>query len=125
MLLEYECALIQNAIYGTPVLPVFLGEAEVDENGDKGYSRFNRAAAAALSLPNSPHSRKANAQSTIDNLSRTISAENKGFLNSISKTLEKVYELQGCHVVRRGEDQSELDNMVTILMKILQRRSAV
>jgi len=120
VLIEYECALIENQVNGTPVLPVFLGEVDETSESQK-YAPFHFAEATALELPDTPHQRNSDAQSEIDTISHSLLPEKKKFLDSISKTIQKIFKLQGYFLPLRGDDQDEIDKMVNTLMQILEK----
>jgi hypothetical protein len=115
VLVEYECALLQNALHGTPVFPVFVAEATAEGK----FERFDSKKAKA-SLPDAPHLRGDDAQAMVNSLSQQLPADKKMFLQSIAKTLSKIFKLQGNHLVKRGEDKTEVDNIINTAMAVLE-----
>lgn len=65
-MIRYEFAIIQNKLYGIPVIPLFLGEIE-EENQKPKHVPFSRAKAKSI-LPNKPHARGAAVQADLDRL---------------------------------------------------------
>jgi len=100
LLVEYECALLQNKLRGIPVFPIFLS--------DVNYLQF----------PNIPHARGNKVQREIDNLSSSLPSEEIEFLETVSKTMDEISKLRGHSLFSRAEDKAELDRMVALLMRV-------
>lgn len=62
---RYECALIQNKLKKVPVVPVFIADMEISQQGTK-FTPCNRG--ANITFPDVPHARNPSAQHAIDDL---------------------------------------------------------
>eukprot|EP00026_Physarum_polycephalum_P003518 Phypoly_transcript_03531.p1 GENE.Phypoly_transcript_03531~~Phypoly_transcript_03531.p1 ORF type:complete len:802 (+),score=106.01 Phypoly_transcript_03531:131-2407(+) len=115
VLVEYECALLHYRKCGTPVLPVFV--ADVDQNGNFVEFNFGRN----TPLPDAPHARKTRANEMITQLSDSLPTTQTEFLNSVSKTMDEIFHMQGIFMKRRGEDQDEMKALIQRIVAVLEK----
>jgi len=119
VLVEYECALLLNAISNVPVFPVVLSEIKLGGMGKKEFAKFDFASVS--SLPDVPHVRGSTAQKAIDELSKSLAPDRTEFLKSVSKTVAEITKLKGYQLTSRAEDAKEVDAMISVLMKYLHK----
>lgn len=70
---RYECAILQNKLKGTPVIPLLVAEAEKNNNSDNNNSEFifkpfNFNDLHPSLFPSAPHSRGRDVQKIIDDM---------------------------------------------------------
>jgi len=105
VLVEYECALLQNRKHGTPVIPVFVAEKD-PLSGDFIQLDFGKA---MRTLPDAPHSRKSRASDMIKDLSDSIPPRKLEFLQSVKTTIDDIFHMQGVFMSKRGADLDDLN----------------
>jgi hypothetical protein len=79
----YECALLQNRKYGTPVIPVFV--AEKDQIGNLVEFDFGKA---VRTLPDVPHARKSRASNMTTQLRYLTRKEGRKCEREVGEKLE-------------------------------------
>jgi hypothetical protein len=65
---RYECAILQNKLKGTPVVPLFVAGAEKDANGNIVFKPFDFQEMDPASFPHTPHARGSDVQFTVDTM---------------------------------------------------------
>ncbi len=66
--LIYECAIIQNKLKGTPVIPLFVAEVTCTPTGDPVFDKFNMKDLDPSSFPDVPHSRGKDVQNIVNSM---------------------------------------------------------
>jgi len=122
VLIEYECALIQNRLYGTPVLPIFLSGIE-ESDATLKFTPFQYG--SGLDFPDLPHARKETSQQVIDELGKDLIPEKKEFLDSIRQTIALIFQLQGFSLRSRGENAKDLDDLMDTTVNTLHKATHV
>jgi len=121
VLVEYECAIIQNKLHKIPVIPVFLSEIENDDaNGVHTHVAFDFSKAKAL-FPKEPHAREKSVQDNIDSLGTTLKQSDTHFLSSIFDTMREIFLFQACFLSQRGESRVDIESVVKVVMAALER----
>jgi len=116
VLVEYECALIQNKLHKVPVLPVFVAEITgVDTHGAPAFEKVN----LSIDFPDVPHLRNNSSKAIVDNLSK--GRHETGFLKSIKQTMEEIFRLQGYFLTKRGEEKEDLDTLIEVITATLSK----
>eukprot|EP00026_Physarum_polycephalum_P000182 Phypoly_transcript_00182.p1 GENE.Phypoly_transcript_00182~~Phypoly_transcript_00182.p1 ORF type:complete len:2033 (+),score=208.26 Phypoly_transcript_00182:30-6101(+) len=122
VLVEYECAIMQNKLHKKPVIPVFIAGAQMDTQTKKlRFSPFDFKDLDPASFPRTPHARGDDIQYIVDNMSKSLSANDQKFLNSIAATIEQLGKLQGYLLTKRGTDELELQKIVDQVMEELEK----
>jgi len=111
VLIEYECSLVINKLYGVPVFPIFL--AEKDNNTFVQF-KFD------IGFPDVPHQRSKSAQQFIDELSKSLPESEKEFLGSIKQTMELIFKMQGAFMNQRAESAEEMNNLVQRILDLVE-----
>eukprot|EP00026_Physarum_polycephalum_P012209 Phypoly_transcript_12492.p1 GENE.Phypoly_transcript_12492~~Phypoly_transcript_12492.p1 ORF type:complete len:361 (+),score=50.45 Phypoly_transcript_12492:140-1084(+) len=122
VLVEYECAIMQNKLHKTPVIPVFVaGAQKTILTGELIFTPFDFKDLDPTLFPRGSHARSEDAQFIIDNMSKPMGSNDKKFLKSISATIEQLGKLQGYLLLKRGTDEQELQKIVDQVMEELER----
>lgn len=104
---RYECALLQNKLRGTPVVPICLGQLDSVDHGAPIFKRLSFREVTTMNFSDKPHKRGTIAQHQIDELwyfpqifeirfrdlyvfSKSLSPEETAFLGSVSSTIQEV-----------------------------------
>jgi len=117
VLLELECALVENKLKRKCVIPVFLAESVDDGSGNQTFNEFKFPASDFF--PNEAHSRNADVQTFINTISEGLA--DTMFLDSISETMKEIFELNGVFLSKRCEDPDELKTLDNAVMDILNK----
>ncbi len=64
----YECALLQNKLKGTPVIPLCVAEATITPEEDPVFTTFSFRNVDPSSFPDTPHARGRDVQNIVDSM---------------------------------------------------------